>query len=188
MGELSAVLSGSPTTAEAKDQSQPARFVAFAFASAAVRDGRFMRSASESEHLRGLLGTQDRQRLADYFAYRSELAAHRVTPEGLLRRWSTLVVAFEEGGYAGDIAELTNDLDGRDILEEALSLISPSGKVALSREILPFDERYEAATIEVAEPAKPDQVWIPRSWWWYRLPKRSTQDFQTSLGATGTPT
>jgi hypothetical protein len=98
--------------------------VAFSYAAALVRNGRFRADEHDDESVRDSLTSGDRQLVEDFFMYRSEIAGHRLTPERLRNHWRQLVQDLEEG-YDDDIGELTNDLDGRDILEHASSLVSP---------------------------------------------------------------
>ncbi len=165
-------------TSELPEHLRDAAPVAFSYAASIVRNGRFPEFGEDDQTIRGRLSSEDKRLIEDYFAYRSEIALHRITPERLLHRWAQLVADIERG-YKDGYDEFANDLDGRDILEEGASLVSPAGRSVFREQLDPLDERYEVATRASAQPLRPPPIWEPVRWWWYRTP--------TSMSLFNTP-
>ena len=87
----------------------------------------------------------------------------------ILRSWDALAREVE-GKYTDDIYEYTNDLGARDLLEEALSAVSPAAQRELRAAIEPADTRFIENTREVKTPLSPDLRGRGLGWWWYRVP------------------
>lgn len=111
-----------------------------------------------------------------------DCAEHARSLEYLLRIWSHFVLEVELGwedwGY-----EFTNDLSTRDILERLLKSVPSSVRDKVIPLVVPWDVRWKAATLRVAEPqwgklrrANGRIERVPDSeiaWWNFRVPKVS---------------
>lgn len=147
--------------------------IAFSYASAVVRNGRFPRLPNEESTLRDGLDPHDRSLLEDFYVFRQEIAGFRITPELHVERWERLVGSVASI-YHDAFEEFVNELDGRDILEDAVSVLSPPGRKTMRSAIDPIDERYDRLTQWSDEPLSP--VPYPRRrWWWFRVPTNADQ-------------
>lgn len=89
--------------------------------------------------------------------------------DSLLKRWSHFVVRVERG-YYDNIYDYTNDLSGRDLLEEIAAAVPLSLRDKLEPVIRSWDDRFCAATIPVEQPLLPDAGTSRPAWWWFRIP------------------
>jgi uncharacterized protein (DUF433 family) len=138
--------------------------------------------------LRNRLSPPDRRLVEEFFDYRAGvdgLAIKRPTLEESFHLWVRLVERVEQG-YDRPIQELTNSLDHRDTLEDALSLPSPVGQEALRELVRPWNERFDAATAWVSGSLMgPRARWKPRRWWWFRVPKQAGPQLAADLSQAG---
>lgn len=133
------------------------------------------------------IGAVDQMRLAEFCVYHASigLVLRIPTPGDWLQGWSGLVQEVE-AGFERELDELANDLAARDLLEEAVSLVTPAGQDALRAVIRPIDDRYEAATwLSDVSLAGSHAPWRPRSWWWFRIPVRRGSKLEDDLRSRG---
>jgi hypothetical protein len=154
--------------------------IALSYAAAVVRNGRFLKVPDESRQIRDRLNGLDRQLVEDLFVFQSELVLSARTPEMMVERWRRLVEKVE-GEYRDDFGEFTNDLDGRDVLEDAHSLVSPGARSVFSQYLEDLDVRYEAATRQVSKSLSAAGIWRPSRWWWWRVPIHASSRFEWSI-------
>ena len=127
----------------------------------------------EETFLRDLLTPRDRKLIDDLYLYRSENSP-LPTPESLFSHYWKWLVEKVESGYQDDYWEYTLRLERRDMLEDVVSMVSPSSQARLHEEIRPWDRRFEAATRPSTRRifAGPRHPWIPLRWWYYRVARR----------------
>lgn len=132
-------------------------------------------SASEADEpplpLLGQLPADDRRLVEEFMTYHRQLSGWTNAPwslESRIERWSRFVQQVTDG-YPWIVEEYTNALDGRDILEDAVSMVSPAGRSPLSSVVDPIDRRFEQAT-EPAPGRLRERRWEARRWWWQRAP------------------
>lgn len=120
----------------------------------------------EEDLLRRTLTSVDDRELEDLFLQRGS----GWTPGQLLDRWNRYVTWLEAGG-GRDSSEYTNGLSNRDLLEDAVMLVDPSGSAAARRTLDSIDNRFHAVTerltsysLDVPHPQG------PLRWWWRRAP------------------
>jgi hypothetical protein len=89
----------------------------------------------------------------------------------LYARWVRLVGEVESE-YSALYEEYCNELDARDLLEEASTYVSRAGRRVLDDLVEPVDERFLRATEPREEAILATARWRPRRWWWYRQPRR----------------
>jgi uncharacterized protein (DUF433 family) len=142
--------------------------IGFSYAAAAVRNGRLPYPPPDDDRMRRQLSKDDLERTDDFFVYRSEIASYRMTPEVKVVRWRWFVARL--GGVSGwDRAEIRNELVGRDILEQAIALVSPEGRTVYRKEIDPVDDDFYSSTSpSPTPPLIPETGWEPLRWWYYR--------------------
>ncbi len=109
--------------------------------------------------------------------------------EGLLRGWEETVTAVAAGYPLDTLDDYLNDLDGRQILEEALTFVPPHRSVALHRRLALADSRFLSLVTPVSrclwgDRAARDNGWDPhRSWWYWRRPRHAGPDLQREIDA-----
>ena len=138
--------------------------------------------------IRRALERHDLKLVDDLFRYRRAGSPPRTVDEQLAK-W-TRFVAQVETGYRDLYEEYTNALGGRDVLEDALSLVSPEGRKRIHPLIQPWDERFANATRLTEHPISATRhatAWQPRRWWWYRLPRAPAPELERTLQALGAP-
>jgi uncharacterized protein (DUF433 family) len=131
------------------------------------------------------LTADDRGLLEAFYAYRRALGGpDNLSPDLLLGRWTRLVETVE-GGYRDVYDEYANDLDGRDILEDTISMVSPPSRGALREIVDPLDNRFYGATRLTNRAVYPAREWKPLRWWWYRVPRKAGAAMQRHLEQVG---
>ena len=99
-----------------------------------------------------------------------------------LRSWIA-TVAIVEVEYVGEWEEYANELTARDYLVE-LAALCPSFAPTIESEVLIWDQRFRAATVQQ------DKPWLRSSpgdgrWWMYRRPVRWRQPAREELQRWG---
>jgi hypothetical protein len=116
---------------------------------------------------------------------RGEGAPDRVVQGGLdvlLDGWERTVAAVEEG-YARGYEEYLNDLDGRQLLAQALAHVTPSQAAAVEERLTLLDSRIRAATTPVTRClwgaiVAEEEGWDPEAnWWYYARPLQGPAEF-----------
>ena len=105
---------------------------------------------------------------------RDEGASDLVVQGGLdvlLSGWERTVAAVEEG-YAGDYEDYLGDLDGRQLLAQALERVTKHQAAAVAARLEALDARMRAATAPVARClwgmiVADEEGWSPEDNWWY---------------------
>lgn len=110
-------------------------------------------------------------------------ASFQRTPEFLFERWQRLVDEVEHL-YDDIVDEYINDLDTRNRLEDALSVIAPPRAWAIVETIRPWDLRFYEATSESRVPMSFRRSG-PLRWWYYRVPASAGSGFRKHLRQLG---
>jgi len=105
---------------------------------------------------------------------REEGASEAVVQGGLevlLSGWERTVAAVESG-YPGDYEDYLGDLDGRQLLAQALERVSKAQVAVVSERLRALDDRMRAATAPVARClwgmiVADEEGWSPEDNWWY---------------------
>lgn len=89
----------------------------------------------------------------------------------LLAGWERTVAAVE-AGYAGDYEDFLGDLDGRQLLAQALERVTREQAGAVMAPLRDLDRRMRAATAPVARClwgniVADEEGWSPEDNWWY---------------------
>lgn len=96
--------------------------------------------------------------------------------DGLVAAWDR-VVSEVENGYALGLDDYLNDLDGRQLAEDALAVAAPEDRMAAQRRLRVTDDRMKAAVRPVERCLWGDGVadgegWTPeRNWWYFSVPR-----------------
>jgi hypothetical protein len=97
----------------------------------------------------------------------------------LIDKWAVFVSGVE-GGYALTGYDYTNELSGRDLLEEVIRYARSPLREKVELALAPLDARLQAATRELMEPIRlgppPDA-----SWWWRRVPHDLSSELASDL-------
>ena len=104
--------------------------------------------------------------------------------QSLLKRWEKTVAAVT-AGYTLGSDDYLNDMDGRQLIHEALQVATDAQKSRISATLARIDADFLAAS----EPAA-HCIWGPKAaaenrwtkdqnWWYFRLPRLATPDFRT---------
>lgn len=109
--------------------------------------------------------------------------------EGLLARWDATAASIERG-YDGLLDEYLNDMDLRDILEEAMDAAALPEDSPVRRRVQAADARVKAATVpcgpiwgrEVAESETMDPA---IQWWYFVRPRHPSDGLRAELEAEG---
>lgn len=101
----------------------------------------------------------------------------------LIDDWNRFVAAVENG-YTYSIFEYTNELGGRNIIEQILTQISPTGRVEIQRMVEPLDSRFMNATRMLQQPLRRMPKGNP-GWWYYRVPRILNDELSQDLVAEG---
>jgi hypothetical protein len=106
--------------------------------------------------------------------------------EGLLEGWENLVNTVE-AGYALGLDDYLNDLDVRQLIDEALSVATATQRQSVVARLQRIDEQMQALVepidnclwgAEVAE----EEGWTARAnWWYYSRPRKGDADFLAEL-------
>jgi hypothetical protein len=91
--------------------------------------------------------------------------------EVLLAGWERTVAAVE-AGYPGDYEDYLGDLDGRQLLAQALERVTREQAEVISARLRALDERMRAATTPVTRClwgmiVADEEGWSPEDNWWY---------------------
>lgn len=105
---------------------------------------------------------------------RGEGAPDRVVFGGLevlLAGWERMVGAVE-AGYPGDYEDYLNDVDGRQLLAQALVRVTPGQAASISDRLSALDARMRAATVGVSRClwgaiVAEEEGWTADGNWWY---------------------
>ncbi|MBV6521725.1 MAG: hypothetical protein MNPFHGCM_01869 [Gemmatimonadaceae bacterium] len=108
---------------------------------------------------------------------------------GLVDRWETTTDSIERG-YHGLLDEYLNDMDLRDILEDALDVAAMPDDAPLRRRVSLADARVRRATVacgpiwgrEVAESETMDPA---LQWWYFVRPASPPDDLRQELEGEG---
>ena len=118
-------------------------------------------------------------------------AAHVVEGglDGLVRGWEETVESVA-GGYPLDtLDDYLNDLDGRQILADALAVAARNDAERLRPRITAADARFRALVVPTARPLWGERAatahgWTPdRSWWYWSRPRRAGAELDRELDA-----
>lgn len=102
--------------------------------------------------------------------------------EVLLAGWERTVAAVE-GGYGGDYEDFLGDLDGRQLLAQALERVTREQAAHFAARLAELDGRFRAATTPVARClwgniVADEEGWSPDDNWWYFVrPLRGPEAF-----------
>jgi len=91
--------------------------------------------------------------------------------EVLLAGWERTVAAVEEG-YGGDYEDYLGDLDGRQLLAQALERVTREQAAHFSAQLADLDRRLRAVTTPVerclwGNIVADEEGWSPEDNWWY---------------------
>jgi hypothetical protein len=91
--------------------------------------------------------------------------------EVLMTGWERTVLAVE-AGYAGDYEDYLGDLDGRQLLAQALERVTRGHAAEVAERLEALDARMRAATTPVARClwgmiVADEEGWSPEDNWWY---------------------
>ena len=123
---------------------------------------------------------------------REEGASEAVVQGGLdvlLSGWERTVAAVESG-YPGDYEDYLGDLDGRQLLAQALARVSAAQAEAISERLRGLDERMRAATVPVARClwgmiVADEEGWSPENnWWYFAKPVAGPEEFLAEFPAS----
>ncbi len=106
-------------------------------------------------------------------------ASHRVITNGLrglVENWERVVRDLAQG-YQLTFDDYLNDMDGRQLLENAVGFAPEEIRAAYRDRIAAADSRAEAVLVESSrciwgQIVADDEGWRPaKNWWYFRLPK-----------------
>lgn len=108
---------------------------------------------------------------------------------GLVDRWDKTTASIERG-YDGMLDEYLNDMDLRDILEDALDVVALPDDSPLRRRIASADARVKRSTVscgpiwgrDVAESEAMDPA---LQWWYFVRPAKPNDDLRMELEGEG---
>lgn len=109
--------------------------------------------------------------------------------EGLLRGWEETAAAVAAGYPLDTLDDYLNDLDGRQILDEALAIASPRQSAALRARRAAADARFRALVTPVARclwghrAARAHGWTSDRNWWYWSRPRRVGAGLQREIDA-----
>ncbi|HMU61662.1 MAG TPA: hypothetical protein PKA66_07760 [Gemmatimonadales bacterium] len=108
--------------------------------------------------------------------------------EVLLAGWERTVAAVE-GGYGGDYEDFLGDLDGRQLLAQALERVTREQAAHFTARLAELDGRFRAVTTPVARClwgniVADEEGWSPDDNWWYFVrPLRGPEAFLAEFPA-----
>lgn len=123
------------------------------------------------------------ERLAEFL--RAAGASDAVVHGGLavlLAGWERTVAAVE-AGYAGDYEDYLNDLDGRQLLAQALGQVTPAQAEGVREPLAALDARMRAATTPIgrcvwgAIVAEEEGWTAVEQWWYFARPVAGSAEF-----------
>ena len=107
--------------------------------------------------------------------------------EVLLRGWEQTVTAVE-AGYTLSFDDYLNDIDGRQLLAQALEVAAPEEAARLADRLASLDARMRAAVEPVrrcvwGHIVEEEEGWTPeRNWWYFARPRRGAAAFLEEFG------
>jgi hypothetical protein len=110
--------------------------------------------------------------------------------EGLVAAWEQFVSAIGRG-YSLGLHDYLNDLDGRQLIEEALGVAPVEISHEVRERLQRADARFRRHTIHAKRclwgpGLEAQQVWTPEeNWWYYRRPAHPGPDLAVDLGIRG---
>lgn len=113
----------------------------------------------------------------------SQRARFPISLDYLVEGWQTFVVEVEKG-YNASIYDYTNDLSGRDLLQELASQVPGSVVSKLMEVIQPWDTRFVAATREIQYPLRGSKTATSR-FWLMRVPIILREELEGDLRSEG---
>jgi hypothetical protein len=140
---------------------------------------RFAEVKPESDPFHASLSDGDKARLEAYLLYLGIRGGPIRTLDSLIDAWSRLVDIMEHGDEHWMCEEHTNSLDGRDHLEIAMSLLTPTESQEVRAHVGTFDQRFFNATRPTPRSLRPHEPWQPQAWWWFRLPQQIGESFSS---------
>ena len=109
--------------------------------------------------------------------------------EGLLRGWEAAVAAVAEGYPLDALDDYLDDLDGRQILDEALAVATRREAEPLRGRVAAADARFRALVTPTArglwgERAAAARGWSAgRNWWYWSRPRRAGTELSREIDA-----
>jgi len=100
----------------------------------------------------------------------------------LLAGWERTVASVEEG-YPGDYEDYLGDLDGRQLLAQALERVTPGQAAVIEAPLRELDARMRRATTPVERClwgmiVADEEGWSPEdNWWYYARPIEGPEEF-----------
>ena len=118
-------------------------------------------------------------------------AAHVVAGglEGLVRGWEETVAAIDAGYPLDTLDDYLNDLDGRQMLDDARAAATREDTERLRPRIAAADARFRSLVIPTRRPlwgarAASAHGWTAeRSWWYWSRPRRAGADLDREIDA-----
>jgi hypothetical protein len=105
---------------------------------------------------------------------------------GLVENWER-VVGLLVSGYPHGLDEYLNDMDGRQLLENALEIAPADAKASVMARVRDADHRALVLLVPAGRClwgtiAEEDEGWSPeRNWWYFQMPKHSGQRLKEEL-------
>jgi DNA-binding transcriptional regulator YbjK len=113
---------------------------------------------------------------------------------GLLRGWEATVASVAEGYPLDTLDDYLNDLDGRQILDEALAIAPRTEAERLRARVAAADARFRALIVPTVrclwgDRAAAEHGWsADRSWWYWSRPQRTGAELSREIdGVLGEP-
>lgn len=105
--------------------------------------------------------------------------------EGLIEAWEKTVESVEHGYQLG-LDDYLNDMDGRQLIEEVLTIDSGANSVKYGGRLRRADERMKKITRRRANLWGDDVAaanhWTPgKNWWYFREPEKAGQELLNDL-------
>jgi len=129
------------------------------------------------------VSTRDAGGLEEFL--RGEGASDRVVQGGLdvlLAGWERTVGSVESG-YSAGYEDYLNDLDGRQLLAQALERVTADQAAVVASRLAALDDRMRAATTPVARclwgliVAEEERWNLEANWWYYARPRAGLPEF-----------
>ena len=106
----------------------------------------------------------------------------------LIRSWADIARSLSNSDPAYIMYdEFLNDMDGRRILEEALSVISPEERAAVQSQVDEADKVFRESTVEISkciwgeDNVKKHGYSSEKDWYYYRRPKEVDDSWPSDL-------
>jgi len=105
---------------------------------------------------------------------------------GLVKNWEQVVGEVKKG-YALTLDDYLNDLDGRQILEEALKVAPEAEKKKIRERVAGADKKMKALVEPAGKCLWGNEVaeaegWNPeQNWWYFSRPKKGDADFLAEI-------